>query len=213
LISDQFTNLQINHIALALQSMNTYQLAECKYQASIQNLIEMYPNAPLHVVNLVDTPLEESIFMEYYHLLGAIIRYHPEETFKCIASFMNCLRYLMFQVAKQTEQYPHKTGTSNKLSVRCATHLARLFSEMASHNSKARHFVVYLLSDYITLLRKQALDEQTKSTLLPGIYDLLDTCSEFELKQLFATLGEAGKTLFKSLYADYTRDHKFRGKV
>ena len=52
-----------------------------------------------------------------------------------------------------------------------------------------------------------------QDALVSGIYCLLDVCGEHELSLLHAVLQKGSRELFYSLHADYTKYHKFKGKV
>jgi len=149
--------------------------------------------------------------MGFYHLFNTLLKNHSEEVFHVIAPFLTSIRYLLLQVSKMTIG---STGElSNRLPESCSVALARLFTLLSSHKQKLKHYAVYILADYLGLVRRQSLDARTRQNLLPGIYAVLDTCSVMEFKQLFATLAEEEKSLLRALHEDYTRDHKFKGKV
>eukprot|EP01130_Rhizamoeba_saxonica_P010451 TRINITY_DN4279_c0_g1_i1.p1 TRINITY_DN4279_c0_g1~~TRINITY_DN4279_c0_g1_i1.p1 ORF type:complete len:124 (+),score=19.96 TRINITY_DN4279_c0_g1_i1:1-372(+) len=122
---------------------------------------------------------------------------------KCIAPFISVTRFLLNELSL----------FGNKLETKCSNNLSRLYSELASYKSKTRKYVVYILSDYMALLRKQSIDRTHQQKLQRGIYSLIDICSQHELRQLLTIMGDTEKELFKKLYSDYDRDHKFKGKV
>ena len=52
-----------------------------------------------------------------------------------------------------------------------------------------------------------------QDAIVPGVYCLLDMCGEHELSLMHAVLEKGSRELFHSLHADYTKYHKFKGKV
>ncbi len=48
---------------------------------------------------------------------------------------------------------------------------------------------------------------------MPGVYSLIDICGEHERELIHANMEEAGKAMFKRIFEDYTKFHKFTGKV
>lgn len=47
---------------------------------------------------------------------------------------------------------------------------------------------------------------------LPLLAAVVDLCGEHERSQLHSMLDNAGRLLFKSLYADYLKHHRYTGK-
>jgi hypothetical protein len=117
----------------------------------------------------------------------------------------------------------------------CADNLARLLEEMSKHPKQFNKYVTQLLVQYIELTEVHPLSPATKQALLPGIYALLDICSEFEyapppplrspppnmilcslvrrFKVVSRLVDETGRAIFKKLFEEYNRDWKFQGKV
>ncbi len=52
--------------------------------------------------------------------------------------------------------------------------------EMANHPKQFNKYVSHLLIDYVKLMEGHALSSQVLQCLVPGIYSLLDICSDFE---------------------------------
>ena len=49
--------------------------------------------------------------------------------------------------------------------------------------------------------------------LKPGLYRLLDLCGEYEVALLHAVQEKGVRELMRGLHEDYTKFHKFKGKV
>jgi hypothetical protein len=71
-------------------------------------------------------------------------------------------------------------GGGGHQQVACTENLARLLEEMSKHPKQFNKYVAQLLVQYIQLTEVNPLSPATKQALLPGIYALLDICSEFE---------------------------------
>jgi hypothetical protein len=112
-----------------------------------------------------------------------------------------------------------------------AVSLARLFEEISQH-PPFKKYLVYLLSEFVkmsvsggmnmnygshnnqrTRKNPRRLPRETRQVLLPGIYALLDSCSQYELNLLNVGLDSSERAVFKSIYSDFQRDYKFKGKV
>ncbi|KAF9106385.1 hypothetical protein BGX29_009678 [Mortierella sp. GBA35] len=75
--------------------------------------------------------------------------------------------------------------------------------------------VPYLLMEYFTVqssvtasIRQQPL----RNALLPGLYALMNLCTDYERELMMSGLDNTGKTLLKGLYADYLKYHKYTGR-
>ncbi|KAF9907729.1 hypothetical protein EC991_010676 [Linnemannia zychae] len=75
--------------------------------------------------------------------------------------------------------------------------------------------VPYILMEYFTIqssvtasIRQLSL----RNALLPGLYSLMNMCSDYERELMMGGLDNTGKTLLKGLYADYLKYHKYTGR-
>lgn len=104
------------------------------------------------------------------------------------------------------------SNANYKLPLLCSQNLGRLYEEISKHQS-FKKYIVYIIADFIQLLQNQALADEIKKCILPGIFSIFDICSEHEFSQLFRVLDGQGKALFKSLHSQYQTDFKFTGKT
>ncbi|KAF9582059.1 hypothetical protein BGW38_000712 [Lunasporangiospora selenospora] len=75
--------------------------------------------------------------------------------------------------------------------------------------------VPYILMEYFTIQSSvvASINQQSlRNALLPGLYSLLNLCSEYERQVMMAGLDNTGKMLLKGLYADYLKYHKYTGR-
>ncbi|KAG0055125.1 hypothetical protein BGZ83_009537 [Gryganskiella cystojenkinii] len=73
----------------------------------------------------------------------------------------------------------------------------------------------YLLMEYFTIQSSVVASIRSlelRNALLPGLYGLLNLCSEWEREMMMVGLDSTGKTLLKGLYADYLKYHKYTGQ-
>jgi hypothetical protein len=101
----------------------------------------------------------------------------------------------------------------NSLPVICAENVARLYTELTQNASVMKKYAIYIVVDYLQLLEYETVPQEVKDAVLPGVYALLDICSEAEYNHMFKAMDETGKSMFRSLLAEYKRDFKFTGKV
>ena len=95
----------------------------------------------------------------------------------------------------------------------CTNDINRLLECFADHEKAFNKHAPYLISDIIHLQKELPLPQSIRTHLLPGIYAILRICSKHELDLINIWLDEAGKSIFHSLHADYTKYYKFTGKV
>ncbi|KAF9346483.1 hypothetical protein BGX26_002003, partial [Mortierella sp. AD094] len=73
----------------------------------------------------------------------------------------------------------------------------------------------YILMEYFTIQGSviASISQQSlRNALLPGLYALLNLCSDWEREMMMVGLDNTGKTLLKGLYADYLKYHKYTGR-
>ncbi|KAF9973043.1 hypothetical protein BGZ73_003753 [Actinomortierella ambigua] len=73
----------------------------------------------------------------------------------------------------------------------------------------------YLLTEYFKIQSSVVASISLlplRQALLPGLYALMDLCSEWERELMMANLDATGKSLLKSLYSDYLKYHKYTGR-
>ncbi|KAG0268279.1 hypothetical protein DFQ27_007130 [Actinomortierella ambigua] len=73
----------------------------------------------------------------------------------------------------------------------------------------------YLLTEYFRIQSSVVASISLlplRQALLPGLYALMDLCTEWERELMMANLDATGKSLLKSLYSDYLKYHKYTGR-
>ncbi|KAG0234857.1 hypothetical protein BGW42_006134 [Actinomortierella wolfii] len=73
----------------------------------------------------------------------------------------------------------------------------------------------YLLTEYFKIQSSVVASISQlplRQALLPGLYALMDLCSEWERELMMANLDATGKSLLKNLYSDYLKYHKYTGR-
>jgi hypothetical protein len=90
--------------------------------------------------------------------------------------------------------------------------LCRLFQESSKEKQLGRYFI-FVVANFVNLLRHQAITPHKKTILLPGIHALMEEGRDFDWKQITSSLDSAGKAIFKNMLSDFLKNHKYRGKV
>lgn len=112
------------------------------------------------------------------------------------------------QQQQQQQQENALNGTSSSTTTG--------FTTVSADASKAfgKH-APYLLMEYFTIqcsVVASIRSLELRNALLPGLYGLLNLCSEWEREMMMVGLDNTGKTLLKGLYADYLKYHKYTGQ-
>ncbi|KAI9907383.1 hypothetical protein PsorP6_003541 [Peronosclerospora sorghi] len=101
----------------------------------------------------------------------------------------------------------------SKICSEWSSNLARLYGYMKVHDVPLRKYVIYPLMAFFVAVTRDKLALHFQQKLRPGIFALLDVCSSYEKEQLFAALDSSGKSLLKSLDANYKLTHRYVGKI
>jgi len=115
-----------------------------------------------------------------------------------------------YQLQQQQQQQQQQENALN------GTSTASGFTTVSADASKAfgKH-APYLLMEYFTIqcsVVASIRSLELRNALLPGLYGLLNLCSEWEREMMMVGLDNTGKTLLKGLYADYLKYHKYTGQ-
>jgi len=164
------------------------------------------------------------LFQSQYTLLSTLLFQHSEAVYGAVHVFITCVRNLLFSLiqscSEQSEaviqhDITQPTGKLFKASevVQSAQKMARLYQEISSHKNTFSKYCPYMIADYIESVQSVVTPSLIRDALVPGIYCLLDLCGEHELSLLHAVLQKGSRELFHSLHADYSKYHKFKGKV
>eukprot|EP00058_Branchiostoma_floridae_P025211 XP_002610701.1 hypothetical protein BRAFLDRAFT_117943 [Branchiostoma floridae] len=71
----------------------------------------------------------------------------------------------------------------------------------------------FLVAEYVSELQHGTLHPDVKKSLVPSVYLLLDVCGMHGSKLLGTALDPGLREIYKALHTDYSRYHKYRGKV
>lgn len=127
----------------------------------------------------------------------------------------NFARLLTTLGSKPVTTYNNSSSNNNSIDLPSTT-LATGNSSITTDASKAfgKH-IPYLLMEYFTIqssvtasIRQQSL----RNALLPGLYALMNLCTDYERELMMSGLDNTGKVLLKGLYTDYLKYHKYTGR-
>ncbi|CAG8502590.1 2574_t:CDS:10 [Acaulospora morrowiae] len=184
----------------------------------------------------------QNLFEEVCNLLIKILVNRREILSSTIATFVVIVQSMfhcfksrgeVFANVKQSknEQYQIRRYTTiwdarlkNPLSAESARLFSRLLEMISSKDIMrkqhkkpllnrpfAKH-VHNLIAEYLKVQTEGFLDSNTKESLRPGIFSLLDLCGEHERNMIMVSLDHAKKSSFRTLWAEYNKNWKYVGR-
>eukprot|EP01113_Clastostelium_recurvatum_P025004 TRINITY_DN2998_c0_g1_i4.p1 TRINITY_DN2998_c0_g1~~TRINITY_DN2998_c0_g1_i4.p1 ORF type:complete len:1613 (-),score=308.36 TRINITY_DN2998_c0_g1_i4:43-4323(-) len=176
--------------------------------------------------------LSGASFQAAYWVLYPCIRHHSTAVARGITPFLLLLRRMMHALAV-TPRATVRLDTMSPLTLEYAMMLGRLFSEMIPHVAHFGHYVPSLVAEYLSLVQllpvppshssgetfeaasdaSVCLSPQMRTALQPGIFALLDMCTEDQRRHIFTTCDEGGRYLFQTLHDRHIALHSFSGKT
>ena len=130
----------------------------------------------------------------------------------------NFARLLTTLGSKPVTTYNNSSSSSNTIdlpSTTTTTGNSASFSITTDASKAFGKHIPYLLMEYFTIqssvtasIRQQPL----RNALLPGLYALMNLCTDYERDLMMSGLDNTGKVLLKGLYADYLKYHKYTGR-
>lgn len=164
------------------------------------------------------------LFDSQYSLLSTLLFQHSEAVYGAVHVFITCVRNLLLSLIQgcdvqseaAVERNEDKTSEERLKPtelVQSAQKMARLYQEISTHKIAFSKYSPYMIADYIRGVQTIAVPSPVRDALTSGVYCLFELCGEHELSLLHAVLEKGSRELFHSLHADYTKYHKFKGKV
>ncbi|KAG9068252.1 rRNA primary transcript metabolism protein [Linnemannia hyalina] len=130
----------------------------------------------------------------------------------------NFARLLTTLGSKPVTTYNNSSSSSNTIdlpSTATTTGNSASFSITTDASKAFGKHIPYLLMEYFTIqssvtasIRLQPL----RNALLPGLYALMNLCTDYERELMMSGLDNTGKVLLKGLYTDYLKYHKYTGR-
>jgi len=156
-----------------------------------------------HDAHLVMATTQGPIKTRVCNSLSLMLKFHSQALYKCTAPFMLLLE-AVFRSLLCDDHHVLDTAKS----------LTRLYEQLARHRQALKRYMMYTVATYVTATASQTIPDQVRSTLLPGIYALMEALSSAEIQHMHTALLDAsGQPLLKKLHSDYHVHHKYTGKV
>jgi hypothetical protein len=145
-----------------------------------------------------------SLFCKVCSLMSVIVKQYPAKVGDSRISFFAVMQ-LIFKDVMETLNQSH-AGFSEK-----AMEFGRLCELFPQHKDTLGRDIVGLLLEFSRSLEK-GLSSNAFKYLLPGVYSLLDSCSQFEFALLNSWMDTESKVLFRSVFTVYKNSHQYKGQ-
>lgn len=147
--------------------------------------------------------LPSEVFVAATQTFATMFQRYPKQLYACAPSVVSLLHSLLARVV-------HEDIPQTEMVVRMH-HFARVCELFVGHKDIYRKHLVGVVLEFVDELNK-GLDASRKELLIPAIYCLLDSLSQYETKQLNAMMDTHCKVLFRSVYQSYQKKHAYKGQ-
>ncbi|KAL8140774.1 hypothetical protein V2J09_006795 [Rumex salicifolius] len=181
----------------------------------------MSPATKASDVHLIDQQFSIDLYAACCRLLCTVVKHRHSECVKktgllqySIAGLLNCLE----MVDTDSVNRDSYSTWNMEEGIKCACYLRRVYEEIRQQKLFKEH-CFKLLSNYISVysgfgpLRK-GIKREIDEAMRPGVYALIDACSEKNLQCLHTEFGEGPcRSILASLRHDYKRHFQYHGKA
>ncbi|XP_078590533.1 unhealthy ribosome biogenesis protein 2 homolog isoform X2 [Branchiostoma floridae x Branchiostoma japonicum] len=143
-------------------------------------------------------------------VLTSLLQHHTKVARNAVPSLMACCRTLLVALVHEGRQ--DKGSVDSADAVLCAGDFERLVAALVQKVDLTRT-AAFLVAEYVSELQHGTLHPDVKKSLVPSVYLLLDVCGMHGSKLLGTALDPGLREIYKALHMDYSRYHKYRGKV
>ncbi|XP_010327418.1 uncharacterized protein [Solanum lycopersicum] len=171
--------------------------------------------------SVVDREFCIKLYAACCRMLCTVLKHHRSETRRCIAlledsvgRLLNCLE--MVCTSPVGGDY---FGWEVQVGVKCASFLRRVYEEIRQHKDVYGNNCFQFLSCYIWVYcgygrLRNGIIREIDEALRPGVYALVDACSEDDLQRLHTVFGEGPcRNTLATLQHDYKIHFQYGGKV
>ncbi|KAH0721602.1 hypothetical protein KY289_006942 [Solanum tuberosum] len=171
--------------------------------------------------SVVDREFCIKLYAACCRMLCTVLKHHRSETRRCIAlledsvgRLLNCL-----EMVCTCPVGGDNFGWEVQGGVKCASFLRRVYEEIRQHKDVYGDNCFQFLSCYIWVYcgygrLRNGIIREIDEALRPGVYALIDACSEDDLQRLHTVFGEGPcRNTLATLQHDYKIHFQYGGKV
>ncbi|KAI3907277.1 hypothetical protein MKW92_016537, partial [Papaver armeniacum] len=170
----------------------------------------------------VDRRFSVDLFAACCRLLSTVIRHHKGVTKMAVSILQDSVSVLLHCLETRDIELVNTKGfytwgvQEGRL---CASFLCRVYEQISKTKEVFEGYTLPFLSDYICVYSglgpfKTGIRREIDEALRPGVYALVDACSDDDLQYLHTVLEDGPCTgTLKTLVHDYKQNHQYGGKV
>ncbi|CAN1174858.1 hypothetical protein LINPERPRIM_LOCUS10172 [Linum perenne] len=172
--------------------------------------------------SLVDRRFSVDLYAACCRLLSTVLKYHKNESERCVALLQqssSVLLHCLETVDTDSDVGRGYFSWNTDEAVKCACFYRRIYEELRQQRDVFAKYCSKFLSSYIWVYsgngpRKTGIKREIDEALKPGVYALIDACSDEDLQNLHNAFGEGPcRNTLAALQHDYKLNFQYEGKV
>jgi hypothetical protein len=149
---------------------------------------------------------DETLFVSACDLVTTMLKVDRKLMYGCVPSLTTTLRHILYHVF----QLPSPVSGDDTANYQDSIHaISSLFQLLPDHKDVIKKHMMHLVvffADHSQI----SMDMWKKSQLEPVLFNLLDSLSDFEIKQMGTLMQPSAKATFQSFFKKYNRN-KYKG--
>ncbi|KAJ0251723.1 Urb2/Npa2 family protein [Hirschfeldia incana] len=167
----------------------------------------------------VDQKFSVSMYAACCRLIYTSVKHHPKKTERSIATLLESTSALLHCLETAGNRVGKFASFEVKERITCACFLRRIYEELRQQKEIFGHHCFKFLSTYIWIScgygpLKTGIKREVDEALRPGVYALVDSCSDQDRQYLHTVFGEGPcRNYLAALKQESDLNFKYEGKV
>ncbi|KAL0687323.1 hypothetical protein Bca4012_087000 [Brassica carinata] len=167
----------------------------------------------------VDQKFSVSLYAACCRLIYTSVKHHPKKTERSIATLLESVSALLHCLETAGNKVFKLAPFEVEEGITCACFLRRIYEELRQQKEVFGHHCFKFLSTYIWIScgygpLKTGIKREVDEALRPGVYALVDSCSDQDRQYLHTVFGEGPcRNYLATLKQESDLNFKYEGKV
>ncbi|KAG5413133.1 hypothetical protein IGI04_000700 [Brassica rapa subsp. trilocularis] len=167
----------------------------------------------------VDQKFSVSMYAACCRLIYTSVKHHPKKTERSIATLLESTSALLHCLETAGNKVGKGASFEVEEGITCACFLRRIYEELRQQKEVFGHHCFKFLSTYIWIScgygpLKMGIKREVDEALRPGVYALVDSCSDQDRQYLHTVFGEGPcRNYLAALKQESDLNFKYEGKV
>ncbi|KAG2243993.1 hypothetical protein Bca52824_094163 [Brassica carinata] len=167
----------------------------------------------------VDQKFSLSLYGACCRLIYTAVKHHPKKTERSIATLLESVSALLHCLETAGSKVGKFASFEVEEGITCACFLRRIYEELRQQKEVFGHHCFKFLSTYIWVScgygpLKTGIKREIDEALRPGVYALVDSCSDQDRQYLHTVFGEGPcRNYLAALKQESDLNFKYEGKV